>query len=589
MSLTLYGDGAQCQRATSSLFNSSHSLYYEHQQEVVLIKELRAVLGNRNLGLLLSGRLVSSIGDWLYVIALSIAIYRFSHGSSVLIGVLWIVKLVPNLLFRPFTGALADRLGYRRSMIIADLGRTVLVGILALALTSSTWAIIFPFVFLVTTLSGLFRPASVGLIPSMVDSREQRLAANAVTIEADSIAMIVGSALGGVVAGLGWINQLLAVDALTFAVSALALWRIRTAVAVGTGVKRVQSEPEEEQIKGMFGGFQLIARRPALVFTAGVMALPELASGAVVIWIVPYSFHSLHLGNAGIGYLYTALGIGAVVGGLVAAGLGGNVRLDGLLAASVLVMGVALVLFGWLPMAGAALAAILVVGLAETVEYAAYETLLQQSIPEEMLGAASGALDSFLFDMMLAGNLLSGILAATLGLTWSIVGLGVAIVVVTGGAWWYLQVNTARRPNAVTLARIPLFAGLASGTREWAVRRMVREQFAPGAVVVRQGDHGDKFYVVARGTVQVDVNTDGQVSSSVCGPGDIFGEIALLENIPRTATVRALDPLTVYTLSREDFQDLQSRAGELKESLLEVAASRLAHDTNIRATLASRA
>ncbi len=547
-------------------------MYYEHRLEVALIRELRAVLGNHKLRLLLTGRLISSMGDWLYVIALSIAIYRYSHGSSVLISLLWIAKLVPNLLFRPFTGALAGRLGYWRSMVSADLARMVVVGVLAIVLTRSTWAIIFPFVFLTTTLGGLFRPASVGFIPSLVNSREERLAANAVTIEADSIAMIVGSALGGVVAGLGWINQLLAIEALTFGISALALWRIRPSVATRVMPKSAAPAADEDEAGGMLAGFRLIARRPALVFTAGVMALPELASGAIVIWIVPYAYHSLHLGNAGVGYLYTFLGIGAVAGGLVAAVLGGNVRLDALLAAGVLVMGIGLILFGVLPIAAVALVTILVVGLAETVEYAAYETLLQQSIPDELLGSVSGALDSFLFDMMLAGNLLSGALAAILGLGSSI-----------------LRAKTARRPDAVTLARIPLFAGLASGTREWAVRRMVREQFQPGAVVVRQGDPGDRFYVIARGKAQVDVDIDGTVSSRVCGAGDAFGEIALLENVPRTATVRALDRLVVFSLSREDFHDLQSRAGELKESLLEVAASRLEHDTNIRAALASRA
>lgn len=564
-------------------------MYYEHRLEVALIRELRAVLGNHKLRVLLTGRLISSMGDWLYVIALSIAIYRYSHGSSVLISLLWIAKLVPNLLFRPFTGALAGRLGYWRSMVSADLARMVVVGVLAIVLTPSTWAIIFPFVFLTTTLGGLFRPASVGFIPSLVNSREERLAANAVTIEADSIAMIVGSALGGVVAGLGWINQLLAIEALTFGISALALWRIRPSVVNLVMPKSPAPATDEDEAGGMLAGFRLIARRPALVFTAGVMALPELASGAIVIWIVPYAYHSLHLGNAGVGYLYTFLGIGAVAGGLVAAVLGGNVRLDALLAAGVLVMGIGLILFGVLPIAAVALVTILVVGLAETVEYAAYETLLQQSIPDELLGSVSGALDSFLFDMMLAGNLLSGALAAILGLGSSIAGLGIAIVLVTGVAWLYLRAKTARRPDAVTLARIPLFAGLASGTREWAVRRMVREQFQPGAVVVRQGDAGDRFYVIARGKAQVDVDIDGTVSSRVCGAGDAFGEIALIKNVPRTATVRALDRLVVFSLSREDFHDLQSRAGELKESLLEVAASRLEHDTNIRAALASRA
>jgi len=211
----------------------------------------------------------------------------------------------------------------------------------------------------------------------------------------------------------------------------------------------------------------------------------------------------------------------------------------------------------------AALLAMGVIGLTETVEYAAYETLLQQSIPEDMIGAASGALDSFLFDMMLIGNVISGVLASVLGLTWAIAGLGSAIVLVTAGAWLYLRVTTAQRPDAVTLARIPLFAGLPAGTREWAARRMIRRQYGAGETIVRQGDIGDTFYVIVRGNVEIDVENGGRVTTRRSGPGDVFGEIALLQNIPRTATVRAADTLTLYTLSREDFQDLQARAAEL--------------------------
>jgi CRP-like cAMP-binding protein len=117
---------------------------------------------------------------------------------------------------------------------------------------------------------------------------------------------------------------------------------------------------------------------------------------------------------------------------------------------------------------------------------------------------------------------------------------------------------------------------------------MRREHFPAGAVIVRQGDAGQTFYTIASGTAQVEVRANGHRRTSELGPGDFFGEIALLQNVPRTATVRALEPLTVYVLSRDDFQELQDRAAEFKESMLQVAAARLEQDTNFKLALAAR-
>jgi MFS family permease len=318
------------------------------------------------------------------------------------------------------------------------------------------------------------------------------------------------------------------------------------------------------------------------------MILPELASGAIVVWILPYADHSLHLGSAGVGYLYAALGIGTAVGGIAAAVVGSNVRLDYLLAASVALGGLALIIFGVWAVAIAALLSIAVIGIAETTEYAAYETLLQQAVPENMIGQASGTMESLFFNVMLIGNVVSGLLVAWLGLTLSIVGLGVLEVVATASAWWKLRLATADQPDAAVLARIPAFAPLPLDVREWAVRRMVREQFPADTVVVRQGDPGDKFYAIAGGTAEVDVAIDGRTKTRQLGQGDYFGEIALLQNVPRTATVRALDPLTTYVLSREDFEELQRRAAEFKESLMLSAAAVLAEDIDFKMALARR-
>ncbi len=556
------------------------------------MRELAAVLRNRNMVLLLAGRLISTGGDWIYNIALSIAIYQYGHGQTFLISLFWLIKLVPSLAFGPLSGSLADRLGYRRSMILSDVGRMVLVAALALVLSGSTWLVIYPVAFLVTSLSTLFSPASTGIIPSLVSSKEERLAGNAAILQVGSIAMIAGSAIGGVVAGVGHIAPLLFIEAASFGISALSLAFIRPHRPAVTTDEAEEDEEEEiaaDEPGGYLGSYRMLARRPILLFSASVLALPELASGATVVWIVPYAeaHQYLNMGSSGVGYLYTALGVGAVLGGVAAAFLGSSIRLDYLLAASVFIGGIALAFFGLVTIAIPALIAFLVVGLVETVETAVQETLLQQSVPETMIGRASGTLDSFLFNMMIVGNVVSGLLAATLGVRTSIIGLGVLTVAVTAYSWLRLYWATEGQPTAESLASIPAFASVSQPVREWAVRRMTRERYPAGAVIIRQGEEGDRFYTIARGQAQVIVAGDGEAARRTLGPGDFFGEIVLLHNVARTATVRAESKLVLWELTREDFEELQRRASEFRESLMETASMRLNEDTTIRMALAN--
>jgi hypothetical protein len=201
--------------------------------------------------------------------------------------------------------------------------------------------------------------------------------------------------------------------------------------------------------------------------------------------------------------------------------------------------------------------------------------LLQQAVPENVISRASGTIDSLLFNMVFIGTAVSGAAAALLGLQVSITATGVLVVLATASAWWYLRGRTAGRIDAQALARVPVFAGISPEIREWAVRRMVREDVPRGTAVIRAGEAGDRFYTIARGRVRVEANDGGVATTRELGPGDSFGEIALLHDIPRTATVVALQPLVLWAMSREDFQELQDRAAEFKDSLWEIASARL--------------
>jgi MFS family permease len=552
------------------------------------VKELLSVIRNRNIGLLLGGQFVSAMGDWFYQIALSIAVYNLSGGKSFYVGLLWIMRLVPALLFGPISGTLADRMGHRRAMITADLTRMVIVAVLAVTLTGRTWAVLFPLAFCNSVMSGLFRPASVGFIPTLVRSKDERLSANASMMQIESIAGIVGSALGGIIAGAGHVTGALVLDAGTFAISAGTLWLIRVQPVAADAQDEEGGEDAEEIGSGFMAGLRFLIHRPVLIFVATVMLLPEFASGSFIVWIVPYADKSLHLGEAGVGYLYAVMTAGALAGGVLAAVLGSNIKLDRLLAISVGVSGAALAIFGVANVAAIALVFACLYGLAETVEYAAYETLLQQAVPENAIGRATGTMDSLFFAVMLIGTAVSGILASTVGLTIAITGLGTLVVVATGLAWLNLRIRTAGQPDAAFLAKIPPFAEVPVEIREWAVRRMVRERVPAGTVIIRQGDEGDLFYTIASGRVEIGITENGRSMNRELGAGDFFGEIALLQNVPRTATVTAAERVTLWTMSRQDFLELQNRASEFKESLWEAATARLQESTDFKMALAAR-
>jgi CRP-like cAMP-binding protein len=103
------------------------------------------------------------------------------------------------------------------------------------------------------------------------------------------------------------------------------------------------------------------------------------------------------------------------------------------------------------------------------------------------------------------------------------------------------------------LARLELLAGLPGETLLKLAKRMEREEFAPGTAIVREGDPGDRFYVLFAGMLSVSNTAMGR--RDVLRPGDYFGEVALAMDVPRTATVTAITPVVVASCDRETFDE----------------------------------
>jgi CRP-like cAMP-binding protein len=125
------------------------------------------------------------------------------------------------------------------------------------------------------------------------------------------------------------------------------------------------------------------------------------------------------------------------------------------------------------------------------------------------------------------------------------------------------------------LMSVPLLSALDGDIIAALANRLQIERYAPGSVVVNEGERGSTMYIVDKGTAQVLVNeATGMRKLADLRPGDYFGEMALLYDVPRVATVRASSPLQVYVLAREELEALIQQVPELRATLEEAALSR---------------
>ena len=136
--------------------------------------------------------------------------------------------------------------------------------------------------------------------------------------------------------------------------------------------------------------------------------------------------------------------------------------------------------------------------------------------------------------------------------------------------------------NRGFLARLPLFAEFAPGQMAMVASRLAPERYQPGQRIFSQGDPGDSFYIVKQGQVDILVAKDGQENRvAELGPGEYFGEIALLLDVPRTASVQAKSECLVLRLKLEDFMELLGEQLYFSKSL-EQASSRRMKDTRYK-------
>jgi MFS family permease len=520
---------------------------------------------NPALGRLLAGEFISGIGDWLYLVAILVVVYAESN-SAVLLGVIGAARILPYVLLSVPAGMVADRFDRRMVLLVTDVARgVIMIGLaVAVSLASPTWVII-ALSILAACFSTFFGPAIGALLPSLVDERDLGTA-NSAWATLDNVAFIIGPAIAGILLASGGLGVAFLINAASFAVVAVILWFLPV-----TGRPKPKAAEVAEEGTAAEGGWRAMLRP-----LAGPLVLDSATSfviGGVNVMTVVIAVDVLGAGESGTGFLQAATGVGGVVAGVSGGALLAR-RLSVPLVVGGVVGGIGL---AWLALSGGLVMAMIAIGVAvagllllEVVN----TTMIQRIVPDELRGRAMGVLQTSSAIVYSLGSLLMPILASFFGVPFVLVAAGVIVVGGVTGALLLLEARPAAPaidPVRLRLLDQEIFAGLPPARIEAAARQLVPVPVQAGEVVVRQGDAADRFYVVDAGTMRVTQRRDGvETELRELGPGALFGEIGLLRNVPRTATVTATSPGVLYALDAEAFGELVGSGPGLSSRLLDL-------------------
>jgi MFS family permease len=532
-----------------------------------------AVVRNPNLRWLELAWTGSIIGHYAYLVAVSV--YAYGVGGEKAVGLIFLARLMPAALAAPFAGMLGDRYRRERVLLLTNVCRIVLVGSAAVGVfLDAEPLIIYVLAVAATIVTTPFRSAQAALTPQLARSPSELTAANAVASGIDSLALFIGPAIAGLLLAVASTGLVFTMTALLLVLSALFILLIRVEPS-----ERPRGEVEPSTIMSeAFAGFRAIGTHPSLRMMVALIGAQTAVAGAVQVYIVVASIELLDFGRGGVGFLNSAIGVGAFVGAVAALSLTGARRLSPAFLLGMILWGIPLIALAVWPEAVAALLLFGVIGVGNSIASVSGLTLVQRAVPDEVLARVFGVIQMLLLASMGIGAAVAPALIGFLDLEGALVVTGAFLPVMVVVAWRVVSRidKTAVVPDREELrilSSVPIFAPLPGMTLEHLAGRLVPMRLEPGTMIIREGDPGDRFYIVAEGTVEI---SEGDFPVSELSAGGYFGEIALLRDVPRTATVSSKTPVVLYALDREDFLAAVTSHAPSAEAAEEVVSSRLA-------------
>jgi hypothetical protein len=507
----------------------------------------------------------TSLGKWAFLLTLSV--YAFRKGGTTAVGLVALIQALPAVLAAPLLGLAGDSFPRQRVLLVTNAARALLLAAAAVAVFEGLpEAVVFALAALFSMVSTANQPARAALIPVLAHSPSEVSSATAVMGVTDTASFLIGAGAGGVVLAATSVTFVVALCCGAYCVASVLILEIPTDARP---LRRVPERP----LAALAAGLHTVLSDDRLRLVLGMMATLSVIEGITNVFVIVTAIHLLHMGTEGIGYLNIARGAGGLAGGAVAFALFGRSRLTIALALGSLALGTPLVLLGQFPHVALGLLAWAGVGFGYVLVKVSGIAMVQRLSGDRVLARVLGVLETTLVATIGLGAILAPGLESLVGLRDALIVTGAALPLLVALRWpaiRRLQIGAPVPQQAFSLLRqCPLFAPLPLATVEGLALRAVALEVDAGTDVVTQGEPGDRFYLIADGGVEV--LQDGALLRRQ-GPGESFGEIALLHDVTRTATVRALEPTHLLALDRDLFLLSVTGHSDSHEEGLQVAA-----------------
>lgn len=489
----------------------------------------------------------SIFAEWANFVALGV--FAYDAGGTLAVGLAGLVRLLPAAVVAPFAAYVGDR--FRRERFLVGIS---LAGFAALAASAAVFYagkneyVIFALASVFGLVSTLLRPALQALLPSLARSPEELIASNGATSTIEGLATLAGPLLAGVLVTT-------AEPGLVFAVAGGAML---AAAFLFAGVN-VEGRALTAFVSGsvslwreLLAGFQTALGESKPRVVVGLMAAQTFVRGCLNVLIVVTVFRVLHAGPGAVGYMTAAIGLGGLVGAFGALSLVGR-RLAIPFGAALVVWGLPIALLAPRPYLAVSLVLLAVVGIANSVEDVAGFTLLQRVVPDALLTRVLGVVWGLAMGALALGSITAPAVVHAIGPRPALVVVGSILPLLTFFTWSTLvdidRTAAAPAEELAVVDGVAMFAPLSIAAKEHVAATLMPFSVAAGDVVIRAGDVGDRFYIVGGGELEV----VGPGVHTTASKGDYFGEIALLRDVPRTATVTAVTDSQLYSMTRDDF------------------------------------